>query len=119
MIPRIFLLPLLALTLASCTGSGTAAPVASADPNAPKRSFKTDVSPMIASRCAPCHMAGRTSPALFGADGTPSAALLAKEGNRSLTEIRAGRMPRNAPGSVTAAETAALSEWVAQGAADN
>ena len=87
------------------------------DPNAPKRSFKTDVAPMVASRCAPCHNGG-SRPLLF-TDGKPSASLVGKEAASMLKEIQAGRMPRNAPGSVTAAETAALSEWVAQGAADN
>lgn len=108
------------LLVAACTASGNGTSpqgVASVDPSAPKRSFKTDVAPMVASKCAPCHTA-QTRPVLFE-NGQPSAKLMAQHGAAGLREIQAGRMPRNNPGSVTAAEQTALSEWLAQGAADN
>jgi len=83
-------------------------------------SFKSQVVPILQAHCAKCHTEGRPSPfAMFNKDGTPNQATVAFRITDMIGAIRTGKMPKDAPGSVTSAEIATLEAWAAQGAQDN
>lgn len=84
-------------------------------------SFKGQVVPVLQNHCARCHVAGNPDVpfTMFNADGSPKADTVAFRITDMIAAIRAKKMPKDAPGSVSDAELATLEAWSAQGAENN
>ena len=84
-------------------------------------SFKGQVLPILKEHCARCHVAGSASVpfTMFAADGSPQQETVAYRITDMIAAIRAKKMPKDAPGSVSEAEVSTLEAWAAQGSLDN
>lgn len=98
-----------------------ASPQPTATPAAAAVSFQTDVVPIVRARCAQCHTAGRAAQGyeFFDADGNPQHAVVKARIGEMVAAIKAGRMPLNAPGSLSATEIATLEAYRDAGAPNN
>lgn len=105
------------------TASPAATALPTASPAAPTAvSFKTDVVPILRARCIQCHKPGGIAPSnyqYFDASGNPQHAVVQAKIGEMVAAIKAGRMPLNAPGSLSAAEIATLEAYRDAGAPDN
>ena len=84
-------------------------------------SFKTQVVPILKDHCAKCHVAGNPNVpfTMFDADGNPQQATVAFRITDMIAAVRAKKMPKDKPGSVSEQELGILEAWNAQGAPDN
>ncbi|MDB5099181.1 MAG: hypothetical protein JWM80_3602 [Cyanobacteria bacterium RYN_339] len=83
-------------------------------------SFKDQVVPILQAHCAKCHTEGRPAPFfMFNADGSPNRDAVAFHVDQMVEAVRSGKMPKDAPGSVSDAELATLEAWSQQGLQDN
>jgi mono/diheme cytochrome c family protein len=106
---------------AGCQASlDTATPLATAATPAPV-SYKQDVAPLIAGRCAACHRQGgeaASAATLADAQGKADYAGIKARINDIISDTRRGRMPEGGP-RFTAAEVAILQAWKDAGTPDN
>jgi uncharacterized membrane protein len=84
-------------------------------------SFKSQVVPILQAHCAKCHVQGNPNVpfAMFNQDGTADHDSVAYRIDQMTAAIRAGRMPKDKPGSVSDAEISTLEAWSQQGGQDN
>ncbi len=85
-------------------------------------SFRTDVVPILRAHCIACHLPGGIAPReyqYFDAAQNPQHAVVKRKIGEMVTAIKAGRMPLNASGSLSASEIATLEAYRDAGAPDN
>lgn len=100
---------------------GTATPSAT-DLDAPAKSYRLEVIPILRQHCASCHTAGgggSKALTMFDAAGEPQYAAIKENIGRMLLEIQSGRMPKGKPNSLTKAEFDVLDLWGAAEMPDN
>ena len=74
--------------------------------------LRKDVTPVLVGRCTRCHGS-------WVKDGEPQYALIKRNIDQAILRIQHRNMPKDAPGSVTDDELAALKGWRDAGALDN
>jgi mono/diheme cytochrome c family protein len=92
------------------------------DLDAPAKSYRLEVIPILRQHCAGCHTAGAGGAralTMFDAAGEPQYAAIKENIGRMLLEIQSGRMPKGKPNSLTKAEFDVLDLWGAAEMPDN
>ncbi len=132
---KLFLLALLILALAACSGqsptatspTATSPAAATAPVETGEVSFAGDVLPILEANCTRCHGSNRQSDGLamntYTAllEGSSAGAVIIPSdaaGSKLVEVIANGRMPKNAT-PLTAEEIQLISDWINAGALDN
>jgi mono/diheme cytochrome c family protein len=103
-------------------GTGGHATPSADDLNAPAKSYRLEVIPILRQHCASCHTAGGAGAealAMFDAAGEPQFAAIKENIGRMLLEIQSGRMPKGKPNSLSKEEFDVLDLWGAAEMPDN